>query len=246
MSACTAVFKREIKGYFTTPIAYVFLFIFLFIAGYWPFHNKFFELRQADLHLFFNSMPLLLGAMASCIAMRLWAEEKKSGSIELLFSMPVTVPQAVLGKFFAAWLFLSIALLLTITMPLTVIYLSRPGWPDIGVILAGYLGTLLMVGTFLAVGCFFSALTKNQIISAILTFAAILLLYYLSMPSTLNYISSFLPKALLPMIESMSLLDHYESIQKGLVRLSDILYFALLIFGWIAACMVVLDERKAA
>ena len=84
MSACTAVFKRELKGYFTTPIAYVFLFIFLFIAGYWPFRNKFFELRQADLHLFFNIMPLLLGAMASCIAMRLWAEEKKSGSIEFL------------------------------------------------------------------------------------------------------------------------------------------------------------------
>jgi ABC-2 type transport system permease protein len=243
MSTCTAVFKREFKGYFTTPIAYVFLFIFLFIAGYWPFRNKFFELRQADLHLFFNNMPLLLGAMASCIAMRLWAEEKKSGSIELLFSMPVTVPQAVLGKFFAAWLFLFIALLLTVTMPLTVIYL---GSPDIGVMLCGYLGAFLMAGAFLAVGSFFSALTKNQIISAILTFAAILLLYYLSMPSTLNYFSGFLPSALLPVIESMSLLDHSESIQKGLVRLSDILYFALLIFGWIAACMVVLDERKAA
>lgn len=243
MSACTAVFKREFKGYFTTPIAYVFLFIFLFIAGYWPFRDKFFEFRQADLRLFFNIMPLLLGAMTSCIAMRLWAEEKKSGSIELLFSMPVTVTQAVLGKFFAAWTFLLIALLLTITMPLTVIYL---GSPDIGVMLCGYLGALLMAGTFLAIGCFFSALTKNQIISAILTFAAILLLYYLSMPSTLNYFSGFLPSALLPVIESMSLLDHYESIQKGLVRLSDILYFALLIFGWIVACMVVLDERKAA
>jgi len=243
MSAFKAVFKREFKGYFTTPIAYVFLVIFLFIAGYWPFRDKFYELRQADLHLFFNSMPLLLGAMASCIAMRLWAEEKKNGSIELLFSLPVTVPQAVLGKFFAAWMFLLIALLLTITMPLTVIYL---GSPDIGVMLCGYLGALLMAGAFLAVGCFFSALTKNQIISAILTFAAILLLYYLSMPSSLNYLSGFLPHGLLPVIESMSLLDHSESIQKGLVRLSDILYYALLIFGWIAACMIVLDERKAA
>jgi ABC-2 type transport system permease protein len=242
MSACTAVFKREFKAYFTTPIAYVFLFIFLFIAGYWPFHNKFFELRQADLHLFFNSMPLLLGAMASCIAMRLWAEEKKSGSIELLFSMPVTVTQAVLGKFFAAWLFLFIALVLTIMMPLTVIYL---GSPDIGVMLCGYLSTFLMTGVFLAVGCFFSALTKNQIISAILTFAVILLLYYLSMPSTLNYFSGFLPHALLPVIESMSLLDHYESIQKGMVRLSDVLYFAMIILGWLIACIILLDERKA-
>jgi ABC-2 type transport system permease protein len=243
MSACTAVFKREFKAYFTTPIAYVFLVIFLFIAGYWPFHNKFYELRQADLRLFFNIMPLLLGAMASCVAMRLWAEEKKSGSIELLFSLPVTVPQAVLGKFFAAWMFLLIALLLTITMPLTAIYL---GSPDIGVILTGYLGTFLMAGVYLAVGCFFSALTKNQIISAILTFVAILLLYYLSMPSTLNYFSNFLPRGMLPVIESMSLLEHSESIQKGLLRLSDLLYFALLILGWIVACMVVLDERKAA
>jgi len=242
MSAFTAVFKREFKGYFTTPIAYVFLVIFLLIAGYLPFRDKFYELRQADLRLFFNSMPLLLGAMASCVAMRLWAEEKKSGSIELLFSLPVTVPQAVLGKFFAAWMFLLIALLLTITMPLTVIYL---GSPDIGVILAGYLGTFLMAGVFLAVGCFFSALTKNQIISAILTFVAILLLYYLSMPSTLNYFSNFLPHGLLPVIGSMSLLEHSESIEKGLLRLSDILYFALLILGWIVACMVVLDERKA-
>jgi ABC-2 type transport system permease protein len=243
MSACTAVFKRELKGYFTTPIAYVFLVIFLFIAGYWPFHNKFYELRQADLRLFFNIMPLLLGAMASCVAMRLWAEEKKSGSIELLFCLPVTVPQAVLGKFFAAWMFLLIALLLTITMPLTVIYL---GSPDIGVILAGYLSTFLMAGVYLAVGCFFSALSKNQIISAILTFVAILLLYYISMPSTLNYFSNFLPRGMLPVIGSMSLLEHSESIQKGLLRLSDILYFVLLILGWIVACMVVLDERKAA
>lgn len=242
MGEFTAVFKREFKSYFTTPIAYVFLVIFLLIAGYLPFRDKFYELRQADLRLFFSNMPLLLGAMASCIAMRLWAEEKKSGSIELLFSMPITVPQAVLGKFFAAWIFLLIALLLTITMPLTVIYL---GEPDIGVIIAGYLGTFLMAGVFLAVGCFFSALTKNQIISAILTFVAILLLYFLSMPSTLSYLSNFLPRGLLPVIEGLSLLEHSESIQKGLVRLSDILYFALMILGWIVACMVVLDERKA-
>ncbi len=243
MNAFTAVFKREFKGYFTTPIAYVFLVIFLFIAGYQPFQNDFYELRQADLRLFFRGMPLLLGAMASCIAMRLWSEERKSGSIELLFSLPITVPQAVLGKFFAAWLFLFIALLLTVTMPLTVIYL---GSPDIGVMLCGYLGALLMAGAFLAVGCFFSALTRNQIISAILTFAAIFLLYFLSMPSTLDYLSDFLPRGMLSVIEGMSLLGHFESIQKGLLQLSDILYFALLIFGWVIACMVVLDERKTA
>jgi len=243
MNALTAVFKREFKGYFSTPIAYVFLVIFIFTAGYLPFYDKFYELRQADLRLFFQSMPLLLGAMASCVAMRLWAEEKKTGSIELLFSLPVTVPHAVLGKFFAAWLFLTVALLLTVTMPLTVIYL---GSPDIGVIIAGYLGAFLMAGAFLAVGCFFSALTRNQIISAILSFAAIFFLLFLSMPSTLDYFSDFLPAPMLSVIEGFSLLGHFESIQKGLIQLSDILYFLLLIFGWVFACMVVLDERRAA
>lgn len=242
MNALMAVFKREFKGYFSTPIAYVFLVIFLFTAGYLPFYDKFYELRQADLRLFFQSMPLLLGAMASCVAMRLWAEEKKTGSIELLFSLPITVPQAVLGKFLAAWLFLTVALLLTVTMPLTVIYL---GSPDIGVIVAGYLGAFLMAGAFLAVGCFFSALTRNQIISAILSFAAIFFLLFLSMPSTLDYFSDFLSAPMLSVIEGLSLLGHFESIQKGLIQLSDISYFLLLIFGWVFACTVVLDERKA-
>jgi ABC-2 type transport system permease protein len=243
MNAFMAVFKREFKGYFSTPIAYVFLVIFLFTAGYLPFYDKFYELRQADLRLFFDNMPLLLGAMACLVAMRLWAEERKTGSIELLFSLPVTAPQAVLGKFFAAWLFLLVALLLTITMPLTVIYL---GSPDIGVMISGYLGAFLMAGAFLAVGCFFSALTRNQIISAILSFAVILFLFFLSMPSTLDYFSDFLPRRTLSVIEGMSLLGHFESVQKGLLRLNDILYFVLLIIGWVFACTVVLEERKAA
>jgi ABC-2 type transport system permease protein len=242
MSPLTAVFKREFKGYFTTPVAYVFLVIFLFFAGYLPFRQGFFELRQADLGLLFRNMPLLFVFMVPCVAMRLWAEEKKSGSIELLFSLPVTVPQAVLGKFFAAWLFLFIALLPTITMPLTVIYL---GSPDIGVIFAGYIGALLMAGAFLAVGCFFSALTKNQVISFILSVAALAVLVYASMPSTLNYLADFLPALILSVVEGMSLLAHYESLQKGLLQLSDILYFVFLIIAWITACMVVLDERKA-
>jgi ABC-2 type transport system permease protein len=243
MNAFIAVFKREFKSYFTTPIAYVFLVIFLFAAGYLPFYDKFYDLRQADLRLFFQNLPLLLGAMACLVAMRLWAEERKTGSIELLFSLPVTVPQAVLGKFFAAWLFLTVALLLTVSMPLTVIYL---GSPDIGAMLSGYLGAFLMAGAFLAVGGFFSALTKNQIISAILSFAAILLLLFLSMPSIIDYFSTFLPRQMLSVIEGFSLLGHFESLQKGLVQLNDILYFILLIIGWLFASTVVLEERKAA
>ncbi|MBN1796630.1 MAG: ABC transporter permease [Sedimentisphaerales bacterium] len=242
MNSFKAVFKRELKGYFITPVAYVFLVIFLFFAGYLPFRQGFFQYRQADLVLFFRNLPLLFVFMVPCVAMRLWAEERKSGSIELLFSLPVTVPQAVLGKFFAAWVFLLIALALTITMPITVIYL---GVPDIGLIITGYLGAALMAGAFLAIGCFFSALTKNQVISFILSVAALAVLVYASMPTTLNYLSGFLPAAMVSAIEPMSLLNHYESIQKGLIRLNDIIFFSLLIIGAGLASVIILDERKA-
>lgn len=242
MKACTAVFKRELKSYFATPVAYVFLVIFLFFAGYLPFRQGFFEFRQADLQAFFRNLPLLFVFMVPCVAMRLWAEERKSGSIELLFTLPITPKQAVLGKFLAAWFFLLIALVLTIPMPLTVIYLGKP---DIGLILTGYLGAILMAGGFLAVGCFFSALTKNQVISFILSVAVLAVLVYAGMPTTLNYLSGFLPSQLVNTIEGMSFLTHFESIQKGFIQLPDILYFIILILGWIFACIIVLDERKA-
>jgi ABC-2 type transport system permease protein len=243
MNAFKAVFKRELKSYFATPIAYVFLVVFLFFAGYWPFRQGFFEMRQADLQLFFSKLPLFLGVMASCVAMRLWAEERKSGSIELLLSLPITVSKAVLGKFFAAWLFMLIALLMTITMPLTAAYL---GSPDIGSIIAGYLGALLMAGVFLAVGCFFSAMTRNQVISFILSVAVLAVLVYASMPTTLNYLSGFLPASMVAIAESMSILAHFEPMQKGLIQLTDIIYFILMITGWLIGCIVVLDYRKAA
>ena len=242
MSAFLAVFKRELKSYFVTPVAYVFLVIFLFFAGYLPFRQGFFEYRQADLRLFFINLPLLFIFMVPCTAMRLWAEERKSGSIELLFTLPITVTQSVLGKFFAAWFFLIIALLLTITMPLTVAYL---GDPDIGLIIIGYLGAILMAGGVLAIGCFFSAITKNQVISLILSVAVLAILAYAGVPTTLNYLSSFLPAGAVSAVESMSFLTHFESIQKGMVEFKDISYFFLLIIGWIIGCILVLDERKA-
>src|SRR5512137_2837231 len=132
MDGFAAVFKRELKSYFATPVAYVFLVIFLFFAGYLPFRDGFFEMRQADLRLFFSNLPLLFVFMVPCTAMRLWSEERKNGSIELLFTLPITVTQAVLGKFVAAWIFLGMALVLTFPMPLTVMYL---GEPDVGLII---------------------------------------------------------------------------------------------------------------
>ena len=242
MSSFWAVFRRELKSYFTTPLAYVFLVIFLFFAGYLTFKQGFYEARQADLQAFFMNLPLLFVFMVPSTAMRLWAEERKVGSIELLFTLPVTIAQAVLGKFFAAWLFLGIALALTFPMVLTVCYL---GHPDIGMIVIGYLGSFLMAGGFLAVGCFFSALSKNQVIAFVLSVVACGVLVFAGMPSTLNYLSTFLPSGLVTAVESMSFQIHFDSMQRGILQFKDLAYFVILIAGWIAACAVILDERKA-
>ncbi len=242
MNSFLAVFKRELKSYFTTPLAYVFLVIFLFFSGYLTFKQGFYEMRQADMRAFFMNLPLLFVFMVPSTAMRLWAEERKVGSIELLFTLPITITQAVLGKFFAAWLFLGIALALTFPMVITVCYL---GEPDIGLIITGYLGSFLMAGGFLAIGCFFSAVSKNQVISFVLSVVACAVLVFAGMPTTLNYVSTFLPAGLVSAIENMSFQAHFESIQRGVLKSEDLSYFILLIIGWIAACSIVLDERKA-
>jgi len=242
MNSFLAVFKRELKGYFATPVAYVFLVIFLFFSGYLAFKEGFYQMRQADMSAFFKNLPLLFVFMVPSTAMRLWSEERKVGSIELLLTLPITITQAVLGKFFAAWLFLGIALALTFPMVITVCYLGNP---DVGLIVTGYLGSFLMAGGFLAIGCFFSALSKNQVISFVLSVVACAVLVFAGMPSTLSYLSTFLPIGLVSAIEGMSFQTHFESIQKGLLWFGDLSYFVLLIVGWIAACTIVLDERKA-
>ena len=242
MNGFRAVFKRELKGYFATPVAYVFLVIFLFAAGYMTFQKGFYQMRQADMSIFFKNLPWLFVFMAPATAMRLWAEERKSGSVELLFTLPITVSQAVIGKFLAAWTFLAIGLLLTFPVPLTVCYL---GDPDIGLIITGYLGSLLMAGGFLAIGSFFSALSKNQVISVILAVVACLILIYAGMPTTLNYLAGTLPAPMLSVVESLSFQTHFDSILKGVIQLKDIAYFIILIVGWISACSIILNERKA-
>jgi ABC-2 type transport system permease protein len=242
MNSFLAVFKRELKSYFTTPLAYVFLVIFLFFSGYLTFKEGFYEMRQADMRTFFMNLPLLFVFMVPSTAMRLWAEERKAGSIELLFTLPITITQAVLGKFFAAWLFLVIALALTFPMVITVCYL---GDPDIGLIITGYLGSVLMAGGFLAIGCFFSALSKNQVISFVLSVVACAVLVFAGMPTTLSFVSTFLPAGMVSAIGNMSFQTHFESIQRGVLKFEDLSYFILLIIGWIVACSIVLDDRKA-
>ena len=242
MNSFLAVFKRELKSYFTTPLAYVFLVIFLFFSGYLTFKEGFFEMQQADMRALFLNMPLLFVFMVPSAAMRLWAEERKTGSIELLFTLPVTITQAVLGKFFAAWLFITIALSLTFPMVITICYL---GEPDIGLIITGYIGSLLTAGGFLAIGCFFSAVSKNQVISFVLSVVACAILVFAGMPTTLNYFSTFLPAGLVSAIENMSFQTHFESIQKGVLEFKDISYFVLLIIGWTVASTIVLERTKA-
>jgi ABC-2 type transport system permease protein len=214
----------------------------LFFAGYLTFKQGFYEAEQADLRAFFMNLPLLFIFMVPATAMRLWAEERKVGSVELLFTLPITICQAVAGKFLAAWLFLGIALALTFPMVITVFYL---GHPDAGLIVTGYLGSFLMAGGFLAVGCFFSALSKNQVIAFVLSVVACGALVFAGMPTTQNYLSTFLPAGLVSAIEGMSFQTHFDSMQKGVLQFKDLAYFVLLIAGWVAACAVILDERKA-
>jgi ABC-2 type transport system permease protein len=242
MNGFKAVFKRELKSYFTTPIAYVFLVVFLFFSGYLTFKNGFFEIRQADMSAFFFNMPLIFVFLVPAVAMRLWAEERKTGSIELLMTLPITVLQAVLGKFFAAWVFLAIALLLTFPMVITVFFL---GSPDAGLIVMGYLGSLLMAGGFLAVGCFFSALSKNQVISFVLSVVACAVLVFAGLPTTMNYLSTFLPAGVLSTFDTISFQTHFDSIQRGVLQFTDISYFVILIVGWVAANAIILEERMA-
>ncbi len=242
MQGFWSVLKREFRGYFQTPLAYVFLVVFLFFSGYMTFRQGFYEMRQADMRLFFMNLPLLFVFMVPATAMRLWAEERKSGSVELLLSLPITVTAAVLGKFFAAWVFLGIALLLTFPMVVTVCWL---GEPDIGLIAAGYLGSILMAGGFLAIGCFFSAVSKNQVISFVLAVVACAILVFAGMPTTMNYLSTFLPAGLVSAVAGMSFSAHFESIQRGMLAFKDLAYFVLLITGWLVACIIILDERKA-
>lgn len=241
MKGFWAVFKREFKSYFATPLAYVFLVVFLFFSAYLTFKGGFFEARQADMSAFFMNLPLLFVFLVPAAAMRLWAEEKKTGSIELLFTLPITVRQAVMGKFMAAWLFLIVALALTFPMVITVCYLGKP---DVGLIIVGYLAAILMAGGFLAVGCFFSAMSNNQVISFVLSVVACAVLVFAGMPTTMNYLSTFLPASAVNVISKMSFQQHFESIQMGVLQFKDIAYFVILIAGWVAACVVALDENK--
>jgi len=237
------IFKREFQGYFSTPIAYVFMGVFVALAGVFSMYiGGFFIRAQADLTVFFGFHPWLYLFLIPALAMRLWAEERRAGTIELLLTLPVTMTQAVLGKFLAAWLFTAVALALTFPIWITVNYL---GDPDNGVIFAGYLGSLLMAGAYLAIGSCISALTRNQVIAFVVS-AAVCLLFVLSgYPLVLDVFSAWAPRFLVETVSSFSFLGHFEDIVKGVIDLRDFVYFASLIALWLFVNVLALEANKA-
>lgn len=244
MRGTLAIFKRELASYFNTPLAYVFIVIFLFLTGIFTFYlGSFFQRGQADLRPFFSFHPWLYLFLVPAIAMRLWAEERKSGSIELLLTLPVSLFATVLGKFLAAWAFAGIALALTFPMWLTVAWL---GDPDHGVILAGYVGSWLMAGGYLAIGACISALTKNQVIAFVVTIVICFFFTVSGAPIVLDFFANWAPQAALDQIANFSFLRRFQAITNGVIDLRDVIYFVTLIGFWLFASLVAVERKKAA
>jgi ABC-2 type transport system permease protein len=236
------IMRRELASYFATPLAYVFILIFLVLANAFTFYlGGFYERGQADLDPFFTFHPWLFLFLIPAIAMKLWAEERKSGSIELLMTQPVHLWDAVLGKFLAAWIFTALALALTFPLWITVNYLGRP---DNGAILAAYLGSVLLAGGFLAIGSCMSALTRNQVVAFILGVAACFVFLLAGFPLVLDVFRSWAPQILVDAVASLSFLTHYESIANGVIDVRDLLYFAMLMGFFLLATVIALNLRK--
>ncbi len=243
MRNISLIARRELAGYFTTPVAYVFIVIFLAVSGAFTFYiGGFFDRGQADLQPFFSFHAWLYLLLIPAISMRLWAEERKSGTIELLMTLPVTALEAVIGKFVAAWLFAGVALALSFPLWITVNYL---GDPDNGVIVASYLGSFVMAGAFLAIGASISALTKNQVIAFIIGATVCFLFTMSGVELVLDYFRGWAPDLLVETIASMSFLTNFQAISKGVIDVRQIVYFGSLIFVWLWINLLILDLKKA-
>lgn len=244
MSRMLAVTRRELAGYFATPVAYVFIIIFLLITGIFTFANDlgaFFIRGQADLRPFFNFHPWLYLFLIPAVSMRLWAEERKQGTLELLLTLPIPLWASVLGKFLAAWAFTGIALLLTFPMWITVNYLGKP---DNGVIAAGYFGSFLMAGGYLAIGSFVSGLTRNQVIAFVITVVLCFAFLISGFGPVMDLLTGWAPQAVVDAVASFSFLTRFESISKGVIDARDLVYFLTLIGLFLFATAAVVEARK--
>jgi ABC-2 type transport system permease protein len=236
------IMKRELGGYFTSPIAYVFLVIFLVLTGFFTFTvGSFFERGEASLVSFFTWHPWLYLFLVPAVGMRLWSEERRLGTLELLLTMPITTWQAILAKFLASWLFLALALLLTFPVVLTVNYL---GDPDNGVILAGYVGSFLLSGAYLAVSCMTSALTRNQVISFILAVMICLFLILAGYTPVTDLLTRWANPLVVQVVAAFSFMTHFEGFQRGVLDLRDVVFFASVIgFALFTTGVIIRNQR---
>lgn len=243
ISAVSNVTRRELSGYFSTPVAWVFIVIFLVMSGVFTFYiGSFYERGIASLEPFFQFHPWLYLFLVPAIGMRLWAEERRSGTVELLLTLPITTWQAVLGKFLAAWLFVGLALALTFPIWLTVNYLGNP---DNGIVLAGYLGSWMMAGGFLAIASCMSAITRNQVVAFILSVVMCFGFLLSGLPMVMNLFTGWAPQALLDVVANFSFLTHFSDISKGVIDIRDLVYFLTVIGLWLVATTVVIEMKKA-
>jgi ABC-2 type transport system permease protein len=243
MKHVVPIFRREFAAYFATPLAFVFIVIFLFAMGTFTFYvGHFFDNGVADLSVFFAYHPWLYLFLIPAISMRLWAEERRTGTMELLLTLPIPLWATVLGKFLAAWLFAGVALALTFPIWLTVNYL---GSPDNGVILAGYIGSVLMAGAYLSIGACISAATKNQVIAFVVSVVVCFLFTISGAPLVLDFFRAWAPLVLINAIASFSFLTHFAAISAGVIDFRDVLFFFSLIALFLTANVVVVDLKKS-
>ena len=243
VSRLWAVFKRELGGYFVTPLAYVFIVIFLLLAGVFTFSmGGFFEARQADLRAFFNFHPWLYLFLIPAVSMRLWAEERKAGTVELLMTLPIPLWASVLGKFLAAWVFCGLALALTFPLWITVAYL---GDPDNGTIVAGYLGSFLMAGGFLAIGSCISATTRSQVIAFVVSVVVCFAFLVAGFSPVMDQIKGWAPQWLIDQVARFSFMTNFELISRGVLAMRDLVFFISLIALFLYGTGVVLEAKKA-
>jgi len=238
------VFRRELGGYFATPVAYVFIVIFLILAGVFTFQlGQWFGRGQADLLPFFSFHPWLYLFLIPALSMRLWAEERKSGTIELLLTLPISPAGAVAGKFLAAWVFSGIALALTFPLWVTVNVL---GDPDNGAILTGYVGSLLMAGGFLAIGSTVSAATKSQVIAFVISVVLCFAMLLLGFGAVQEFFSGWVPAPVLDTVSSFSFLTQFDMLSRGVIEARSVVFFVSLVVCLLVANVVIVETRKGA
>ncbi len=238
-----AIYRRELRSYFSTPLAPVFIMIFLVLTSAFTFYlGNFFQTGQADLQAFFLFHPWLYLLLVPALAMRSWAEERKSGSIELLLTLPITLWQAVIGKFLAAWTLIAFALLLTFPIWVTVAWL---GDPDNGVILASYIASWLLAGTFLAIGNAMSALTRSQAMAFVVSLSVCIVFLMAGYPIVLSMMQTIFNQPVVDTISGMSFMTHFASITRGILDLRDIAFFLINSAAWLVATVLIINLKKA-